>query len=170
MLCCPPAVMAERKSHMGSVIDYTRCPQCGGVYFRDYYYRTDEEHCSCVRCGKTYEVSLLRDDAGNLILDEKGAPQYAENSQNGYGAAYFKRKDGIGTILHFGEPVSDEIKQAYLKTLEDNPDLDISVCYLTAWDEAKGDVVAVFGEIPPLYEDDNPDEGDCASEEVPKCE
>ena len=155
---------------MGSVVDYVRCPQCGGVYFRDYYYRTSEEYRSCSRCGKTESWSIERDEAGNAVLDEGGKPRYIEESHAGCGAARIMGTKGVGTVLHFIKPIDEQTKAAFLETLASNPDIDTSMCYLTAWDDAKGEVVAVYGEIPPLYEEEESDERRNTSEEVPICE
>ncbi|MBQ7898409.1 MAG: hypothetical protein IJ307_00985 [Bacteroidales bacterium] len=139
---------------MGSVIDYVRCPQCGGTYFRDYKYRTSEEYCSCVRCGKTDRWFIKRDDAGNACLDDAGKPQYVEESHTGYGVAYITGNKGVGRILHFIEPVNEQTKDAFFETLSTVPDIDKAKCYLTSWDDEKGEVIALFGSIPPLFEEE----------------
>ena len=139
---------------MGSVIDYIRCPQCGGTYFCDYDYHTYEEYRSCSRCGKTESWEIKRDEHGNVCLDETGKPQYIEESHPGYGAACIMGKKGVGQILHFVEPVNEQAKESFLETLSMNPDIDKEKCYLTSWDEEKGEVAALFGNLPPLFEEE----------------
>lgn len=151
---------------MGSVIDYTRCPQCGGVYYRDFNYRSLEEFCACSRCGKTESLSIERDSDGNAILDEGGKPHYVEDSHFGFGAARIMKTTGIGTVLHFGEPVDKETNALFHEALHSNQDIDEANCYLTSWDSDKGDVIALFGEVPPLYSEEEDEECDSLSEKL----
>ena len=52
---------------MGSVIDYTECPNCGHEAYNDYYYKTGEEYTICNSCGYHATATYKRDDEGNLV-------------------------------------------------------------------------------------------------------
>ena len=145
---------------MGSVIDYTSCPQCGGEYYNDWNYRTGEEYRFCCRCGKTESWSIKRDSEGEACFDENQKLCYIEESHFGFGVAKFARANGIGTLMCASEPVDQELISDFLKTLETEPDLDKSQCYLTAWDAEKREVIAIYGKVPPLYEEEAESEAD----------
>jgi hypothetical protein len=46
---------------MGSVIDYTDCPNCGQEAISDFYYKTGEEYINCSHCGFYRYVELHPD-------------------------------------------------------------------------------------------------------------
>lgn len=143
---------------MSSVQDYIPCPQCGGVYVRDLNCRSQEEYCWCNRCGKI-EFSGVED----VIRDGKSRLESVNRSEKGYGVACFRTREGIGTIQPINEPVTAQTKAAYLEVISQHPEIDSASSYLTSWDEEKGDVVAIFGNLPPLYDEEME-----ASEEVPE--
>lgn len=138
---------------MSSVQDYEKCPQCGGVCVVEFDCRTYEEYKFCHRCGKTEEYSIVRNDDGEPVLDEKGAPEYITKDNMGYGCIFLSGKKGVSTSYSFNEPYDiEEMKAYYLKTLE-NPDIDEETSYFVYWDTEKKEIVMLFGYDPGTYRD-----------------
>lgn len=138
---------------MSSVQDYEKCPQCGGVYVVEFNCRTYEEYKFCHRCGKTEEYSIIRNDDGEPVLDEKGAPEYITKDNMGYGCIFLSGKKGVSTSYSFNEPYDlEEMKESYLKSLE-NPDIDAETSYFVYWDTDKKEIVVLFGYDPGTYRD-----------------
>lgn len=137
---------------MSSVQDAIKCPQCKGVFVTDFNCRTLEEYRHCSRCGRTEEWVIVRNEAGEPVLDENGNVKREYHENFGYGSACFAGKAGISQILSFSGPVDGEIKKLYLETLE-NPKVDKDKSYLTSWDDDKKEVVAIFGTVPETYEE-----------------
>ena len=55
---------------MGSVIDNTACPRCGGDAFSEYYYNSGEEEITCMHCGYQYEGRYKRDENRKLVTKD----------------------------------------------------------------------------------------------------
>lgn len=113
---------------MGSVIDYLKCPKCGGVTFTDYNYNNGEEFRMCKRCGATESWFIKRDKDGKAILNRKGRPKYVHKKRKGYGVAFIADKDGNGGYHCFRNRFFS--KKHFLRCLEE-PDVDKEQCYLT---------------------------------------
>ncbi len=142
---------------MSSVQDIIKCPQCGGCYTTDFDCKTLEEYRFCHRCGKREEYKLVRDEKGEAVLDSEGKPQYVEKSYFGYGCFKLAGKKGISSLYTIASPLTEKTVEDFKKSLEGDI-IEVGNCYLTKWDEEKGDVVSVFGAVPPLYDDEMPDE------------
>ena len=116
---------------MSSVIDYKKCPRCGGVMYYEYNCRTGEEFSVCQRCGASYGM----------------------NEKTPYGRCLIWFKCGAGQSFSFAEPVNNKIKKWYRKQMKkDNVDPDRS--YLMAWDPDEEKVKLIYGTDPGLYEDE----------------
>ena len=113
---------------MGSVVDYIKCPKCGGIMFTDYNYNTGEELRMCKRCGTTESLFIKRDNEGKAILNRKGKPKYVYKKRRGYGVAFIALKSGDGEYHCFKNRFFT--KKRFLEYLE-NPDIDKNECYLT---------------------------------------
>ena len=137
---------------MGSVQDMIECPQCGGIYHTDYYYRTGEEYRYCFRCGRTEQWTLVRDKERKPILDKEGKFTMDYKLQEDFGSARIELKNGVGQLHTFSEAVNQNIKDAYLKAIE-NPDVNKEHCYLSSWDQEKKEVVMIFGSMPETYDE-----------------
>ncbi len=136
---------------MGSVIDYKKCPQCGGVVYVEYYYRSGEENEVCLRCGRWAEVRLPMNDEelaqlpeGNRFLVSKG---------EGLGRCAIAFEGGVSRSFSLGEPYSEEIEKWYMEAMKDE-NVDPEKSYLTRWDAETGQLVVVHGKDPGLYDDE----------------
>ncbi len=60
---------------MGSVQESgLKCPICGkNRLLSDYYYKTQEHYEFCEACGFQQSITILRDDAGNVMRREVGS-------------------------------------------------------------------------------------------------
>ena len=145
---------------MSSVQDTVKCPQCGGCYTEDFDCRTFEEFKFCHRCGKKELVTLVRDENGNAVYDSENKPQYKEESHFGYGCLCLAGKKGGSTLYSLSKPLTDD-ELANIQDSFNQEVVDIGKSYLTKWDDEKKDIVAVFGEVPKLYDETtNDDEED----------
>ncbi len=138
---------------MSSVQDMIKCPQCGGCYTTDYDCRTHEEYRICHRCGKREEIKVVRDENDKMVLDKEGKPQFMQGSHFGYGCLKLAGKKGVSSLYAISEPITDEMVEDIKKSFDDE-NIDVGNCYLTKWDDEKHDVIAVFGSVPPLYDDE----------------
>lgn len=137
---------------MSSVQDTVKCPQCGGCYTEDFDCRTFEEFKFCHRCGKKELVTLVRDENGNAVYDADNKPQYKEESHFGYGCLCLAGKKGGSTLYSLSKPLTDD-ELTNIQSSFNQEIVDIGRSYLTKWDNEKKDVVAVFGEVPKLYDE-----------------
>lgn len=145
---------------MSSVQDYDKCPQCGGIYVRDFDCRTLEEFRYCNRCGKREEYTRKTDQQGDFVLDSEGRIQYQFTSSTGHGCLAVADRKGVRAVYHLLKPVDDEIRKDYLEMLN-NPDVDPEKCYLTSWDSQMQEITAVFGILPLSFDESMVDtEGD----------
>ncbi len=136
---------------MSSVQDVTKCPNCGGMYVSDFDCRTFESYYFCNRCGRTEEHKIVRDNDGKAVLDEDGLVKYEHSVGGGYGCARFSF-DKIAQLFPIVRHLDKEIKNDYLKTIED-PQIKKDECYLTAWNEERNEIIAVFGKLPQSYDE-----------------
>lgn len=137
---------------MGSVQDMKKCPQCGGIYHTDYYYRSGEEYRHCFRCGRKESWTLVRDEERNPVLDNDGKFTMDYKLQEGFGSARIEFVNGLGQLWSFSEAVNQDIKNAYLKATE-TPDANKEQCYLSSWDPEKKEVVMLYGNMPETYDE-----------------
>lgn len=136
---------------MGSVTEYEKCPQCGGVVCHEYYFKTGEETEVCLRCGRWAQVLLpsSKEEWAKLLLGEKFLIRKGE----GLGRCCIRTTAGVGESFSLGEPYSDALDEWYMRTMkEDSVDQESS--YLTKWDVRTAQVIAVHGNDPGLYDDE----------------
>ena len=135
---------------MGSVIDYAKCPQCGGVVCDDYYYKTGEKYYHCMRCGRWGSVKLPRTDKEKAQLLD--GSKYLVSHGDGYGRGYIAAKNGASMSFSLKEPYSEEIEKQFLEAMKDKK-VDVESSYLTSWDTETQQLIVVHGRDPGLYED-----------------
>ena len=140
---------------MGSVIDYKKCPQCGGVVYDEHYYKTGEEKEFCFRCGRWSEVRFPTNDEELAQVPEDS--RYLLSKGDGLGRCMIAYANGAGRTFSLSEPYSEEIEKWYMDAMKDE-NVDPERSYLTRWDAATGRLVVVHGKDPGLYEDEIGDE------------
>lgn len=138
---------------MSSCIDYIKCEHCGGVCLTEFDCRTFEEYYFCERCGMVNNYKISRDEKGNTIRDENGKVQYKTETLEGFGCIGLYSKTGLGLLSPLEKPFEESEKEYFLGELN-NPDIEPEKCYFTRWDSDTNQVVSVYGEIPPLYDDE----------------
>lgn len=136
---------------MGSFISSEKCSQCGGVYNIEDYYKTGERYCFCQHCGKIHNHAIVRDKNKNFCRDENGKLIFEDVMSQGYGCMAIASK-GLRTVYHIDKPIDNEIKNEYLKII-DEEGIDKDKSYLSMWDEEKNEVVALFGTLPKSYDE-----------------
>ena len=138
---------------MASSIDYLECEQCGGIAYNELNCRTLEEWCKCNRCGCGFDYVLKRDKKGEVIFDRKKRPKYRFIKSKGHGVIYLCFKNGCGVFYHLDKALSRKNRKNFFLDIETNPEIDKEKSYLTKWNKKLKKVVAVYGEIPPAFED-----------------
>ena len=113
---------------MGSVVDYIKCPKCGGVMFTDYNYNNGEEYRMCRRCGTVESWQIKRDAKGKFVLNRHGKLKYVHKKRKGYGVAFIADKDGNGEYYCLKNRFFS--KKRFFQCLEE-PAVDKDHCYLT---------------------------------------
>ncbi len=136
---------------MGSVIDYKKCPQCGGVVYDEYYYKSGEENAVCLRCGRWADVRLPTDEK-ELAKDPEKI-RYLVSKGEGLGRCTIAFTNGVSRSFSLGEPYSEEIEKWYMEAMKDE-NVDPEKSYLTRWDAETGQLVVVHGKDPGLYDDE----------------
>lgn len=140
---------------MGSVINYIKCPQCGGVMVCDFDYHSTEEFRWCKRCGKKQSWYFERDKNYKIVLDENQKPIPKEEDTFGYGYMFLVTRRGIGSGYCLEHPATQEDVETFLKSLEDEYDaIDKRKCYFTYWDVESSTIKSHYGKIPGDYVDE----------------
>lgn len=116
---------------MSSVVDYKKCPRCGGVMYYEFNCRTGEEYGICDRCGANYGF---------------------EEDNESFGRCYIQFNNGVGRSFSLAEPVNDKVKSWYEEQIK-REDVDPDKSYLMAWDTVKKEIVVVYGNDPGSYDD-----------------
>lgn len=137
---------------MSSSICHEKCEQCGGFLIVESDSSTFEMFRYCNRCGYRFEYSLKRDENGKIICDENDNVCYETTESFGYGSVAFGQKDGPTVIYNLEQPFTDEIKEQFLKDIQAEG-IATDKCYLMAWDNEKKELVAVYGKMPPDYQE-----------------
>ena len=137
---------------MSSVQDRVECPKCAGTMITDFDCRTTEEFRMCLRCGYTQEWRLLRHEDGSVVADEDGKWKGEYTEQIGYGSMNLQADNGIGHIYSLTEPLSAEEKASLIKDYESGEINGSS--YAVLFDPESGSLTALFGTIPPNYNDE----------------
>lgn len=129
---------------MASYQSFEKCLQCGGVMIMDFDTRTENLYGCCPRCGRHANVFRREDDGKDHPLEI--------DDHFGYGSVFLAFKNGMSSLSSLQEPCSESIQQEFLKAVQD-PNVDTARSYMTRWDEGSKQVAAVYGTIPPLYEE-----------------
>ena len=106
---------------MGSVIDYTECPNCKQEAYSEFYYKTGEEYVICNNCGYHYSATIVN---RNKKLSELTEQDWKiEEFKNPYGAYRLKGYNSIATQCgsftnkeeydHFISEISKELELEY---------------------------------------------------------
>ena len=132
---------------MASYQSFKACPQCGGVLLLDMDTHTGIMHAFCGRCGLTAQVSRWRNAAE---VDEEYSYVVQENP--GYGSISLVLKDGIAYKGALRKPFSDKSKRSFEASVRQE-NVDASKSYMTRWNENSRQVIAVYGKIPPTFEE-----------------
>lgn len=136
---------------MGSVQSEEKCPQCGGIMFVDYYYKTNEEYNFCFCCGRRESWFIVRDSEGKKVFNKNGKARFKHKRNKGYGCICVAERDGSSTLYGSAKPVTKKKKKEFFKIL-DSDEVDKSNCYLLEWDEKSKTVISVYGKIPKFEE------------------
>jgi len=100
---------------MGSVIDYTECPNCGKEATTDYYYKTGEEYVNCRSCG--YHYSRVITNRGKKLNELTDEDWRIDEVKNPYGAFRYKIENSVA--FHCGclesEQDANEFRTEILK-------------------------------------------------------
>lgn len=139
---------------MASLIDIIECPQCGGLYSTDYYYRTGEEYRHCVRCGRYEEYVLVRGEDGKPVKGEDEYYQMEHKLVEGLGSAKIALKNGFAQISSLTQSVDQGIIDKFHEIMED-PDVDKDESYLSSWDSERKELVMIYGKMPETYAEFN---------------
>ena len=137
---------------MSSVIDYEKCPRCGGIVSTEFDCRTSEIWKQCGTCGKTEGWHYERDENYDVILDENGSPKKTIDDFGGYGVASLNF-GAVGVTYAFESNSDNELREAFYEEIEKNDKIVKEKCYLTVWDDEKKIVVAEFGTLPETYDE-----------------
>lgn len=122
---------------MGSVQDYGKCKDCGGVRFIDDYWKTGEQYNHCMRCGCSASYTLKRNEDGSVMKDAEGKFQWNEEVHQGHGVyGIFHKESGVGQVGTFNQPITEETIEEFRKIF-DEEDVDKERSYLAKWEDGK---------------------------------
>ena len=138
---------------MASSIDYLKCEQCGGIAFNELNCNTLEEWQRCQKCGCGFDYELKRNKKKKVVFDRRKRPKYRFKKWKGLGVIYFTFKSGSGVLYHLSKRLSKKQRETFFLEIETNPEIDKEKSYLTKWDRRLKKVVAVYGELPPIFEE-----------------
>lgn len=138
---------------MSSVQGMRKCPKCGGTLFYDMDCRTTEVYEMCLRCGYQQQCILLRNDDGTVKMGDDGEWLMDCKETVGYGAARLCRKEGIGGIYAFENPLSAEDQAALIEDLH-QPDTDEG-SYAVLFDPQSGSFTVLAGNLPEDYTEED---------------
>ena len=107
---------------MGSVIDYTQCPNCKTEdAYTEFWYKSGEEMINCTKCGYYRSSFIVRDEEGKAIKIDKDKDFSFDNIEwkdihieKPYCSFHVEHKTGIGQIATL------ESKKELDKILADN--------------------------------------------------
>ena len=137
---------------MSKVQEYMKCPQCGGVYNHVVELGSGEQTDTCMRCGRRYRKKLMLDKSGVPLRSESGDLLYHTEEMFGYGVVGIGHISGIVHIYQLDEPYNTTLESIFQKILRQDS-VDQNLSYLTRWDVIQNDVVAVYGNLPEIFED-----------------
>lgn len=130
---------------MDSYQSCEKCRQCGGVMFMNYDSQNGRIHNYCSRCGRSTDAS--RQPGRNSKSYTLEVEQHF-----GYGSMGLVLEDGNICVYSLIKPYNIEIRRAFDIVIRANG-IKTTECYMTRWDEDSKQVVAVYGPMPPLYEE-----------------
>lgn len=122
---------------MGSVQDYVKCPDCGGVKFVDCHWKSGEEYSHCMRCGVSGSYTLKRNEDNTIVKDENERFVYEQVRNEGFGIyGIFDAKSGVGQVGTFNQPITDETIEEF-RQIFSKEDIDKERSYLAKWEDGK---------------------------------
>jgi predicted nucleotidyltransferase len=122
---------------MGSVQEYVKCPDCSGVTFVDYYWKSGEEYSRCQRCGVSESHTLKRDEDKTVMKDAEGKFMYDHKRSEGFGIyGIFDANSGVGQVGTFGDRITDETIEEFRQIFA-REDVDKEKSYLARWEDGK---------------------------------
>lgn len=137
---------------MGSVMNEMECPQCRGIMFCDYYYKTNEEYRFCKRCGRVENWTLVRNNDGKIVLKNDNW-EYNHIRKKGYGVLRIAGTDGFAQLSALSQKVKNKDVRKFFEVLKEEW-VDKADCYLMKWDETTKSVIPIYGNLPPDYSDE----------------
>lgn len=111
----------------------------------DFDTRTEQLYGCCPRCGRHANVVRRQKGTGTKYTLEI-------DDHFGYGSMLLALKDGISSLYSLQKPGLDDDQQKFLTAVQ-APNVDAARSYMTRWDENSKQVVAVYGALPPIYEE-----------------
>ena len=105
-----------------------------------------------LRCGRRYRKKLMLDKSGVPLRSESGDLLYHTEEMFGYGVVGIGHISGIVHIYQLDEPYNRTLESIFQKILRQDS-VDQNLSYLTRWDVIQNDVVAVYGNLPEIFED-----------------
>lgn len=121
---------------MGVEVYASKCPQCGGVFWCQQHNTLRDISSICLRCGRAFTQIPCE-----CVQDNKG-----------YGIVCITKKNSDKEFISVEFPYEQETINNYLAMLEQD-DVDADKSYLTLWDEKSQKIIAVFGSLPPSYDE-----------------
>ena len=122
---------------MGSVQDYGKCKDCGGVRFIDDYWKTGEQYNHCMRCGSGASYTLKRNEDNPAIKDAEGRYVYNEEVHQGHGIyGIYDKESGFGQVGTFNKAITEDTIEEFGKIIEQD-DVDEERSYLAKWEDGK---------------------------------
>ena len=130
------------------------CPQCK-KYLTVGDFWNGGSQLFCVACGYFYTVRI---DFGEEALQESGfLPDYdgtrdggcqprkiTTEERRGFGAALFTDRQECKARICYPVPITQELIDEFMKDIS-SPDIDLTRCYLTRWNDETQDVEFIFG-------------------------
>lgn len=109
-----------------------------------------DRHLHAVR--KEIQEKLMLDKSGVPLRSESGDLLYHTEEMFGYGVVGIGHISGIVHIYQLDEPYNRTLESIFQKILRQDS-VDQNLSYLTRWDVIQNDVVAVYGNLPEIFED-----------------
>ena len=94
----------------------------------------------------------MLDKSGVPLRSESGDLLYHTEEMFGYGVVGIGHISGIVHIYQLDEPYNRTLESIFQKILRQDS-VDQNLNYLTRWDVIQNDVVAVYGNLPEIFED-----------------
>lgn len=143
---------------MGSVIDYLKCSECGGIVFSDFDYKRGEEFLSCQSCGRHYsnehilEEEPREDGRSYFMTDENARVITIINNFQAHGVYSFVRPGGGGVSGPIDASITLENWQDEFTFVrdgvspwQDGTEPDMTKSHITFYDPETKEFTTVWG-------------------------